>query len=182
MYFVVAPFSQEFALTAFIIGLAPTATAAPAVTSFLKDNIEYVTASVVLTNVAIALALPFFMLVVAKAGTDIATLGILRNIFIVIFVPFVLAQAIRLYLPALVICIVNFGVGRLIGGKRFGLEASQSLGQKNTMFMLWFSLSFLNPLVALGPVMYLVYHNTYNSYQLYRKERALQAGDMRNNS
>ncbi len=68
----------------------------------------------------------------------------------------------------LLICIVNFSLGKQIGGRTFGLEASQSLGQKNTMFTVWYALTFLTPIIALGPVFYLVYHNMYNAYQMIR--------------
>lgn len=67
---------------------------------------------------------------------------------------------------SLMLCILNFGIGKLIGGQKFALEASQSLGQKNTMFTVWLAFSFLNPIVAFGPMFYLLYHNLYNSYQL----------------
>ena len=67
---------------------------------------------------------------------------------------------------SLMLCTINFWVGKLIGGQKFSLEASQSLGQKNTMFTVWLAFSFLNPMVALGPMFYLLYHNLYNSYQL----------------
>ena len=67
---------------------------------------------------------------------------------------------------SLVICAANFGVGFLLGGEQFAREASQSLGQKNTMLTVWLSLSFLQPVVALGPMFYIFYHNLYNSYQL----------------
>jgi BASS family bile acid:Na+ symporter len=69
---------------------------------------------------------------------------------------------------SLVICAANFGLGFLIGGKHFAKEASQSLGQKNTMLTVWVSLSFLQPVVALGPMFYILYHNLYNSYQLFK--------------
>lgn len=71
-------------------------------------------------------------------------------------------------LISLIICAVNFTVGKLIGGKEFSREASQSLGQKNTMFTIWISLTFLTPIDALGPIFYIIYHNLYNSYQLMR--------------
>ncbi len=67
---------------------------------------------------------------------------------------------------SLMLCTLNFGMGKLIGGKQFAMEASQSLGQKNTMFTIWLAFSFLNPIVSLGPMFYLLYHNLYNSYQL----------------
>lgn len=67
---------------------------------------------------------------------------------------------------SLFICILNFSIGKWIGGKQFALEASQSLGQKNTMFTVWLSFSFFNPIIALGPMFYLIFHNLYNSYKL----------------
>jgi BASS family bile acid:Na+ symporter len=72
---------------------------------------------------------------------------------------------------SLVICILNFGVGALIGGKGFRREASQALGQKNNSFTIWVALAFINPVVALGPTCYVLYHNAYNSLQLMAFER-----------
>jgi BASS family bile acid:Na+ symporter len=71
-------------------------------------------------------------------------------------------------------CCVNFGIGRRLGGKDFSLEMSQTLGQKNTTLTIWIGLTYFNPLIALGPIFYLIYHNLFNSYQLaargYRKQ------------
>ena len=75
----------------------------------------------------------------------------------------------RIFLIAassLMLCILNFGIGKWIGGRQFALESSQALGQKNTMFTVWLAFSFLNPIVALGPMFYMLYHNLYNSYQI----------------
>jgi bile acid:Na+ symporter, BASS family len=66
------------------------------------------------------------------------------------------------------ICAVSFAVGRLIGGREFSREASQSLGQKNTSFTIYVALTYTNPLVALGPTCYVLWHNLWNSWQLYR--------------
>jgi BASS family bile acid:Na+ symporter len=72
---------------------------------------------------------------------------------------------------SLVICIANFGIGALLGGRRHWQEASQSLGQKNLSFVIWIALTFINPLVAMGPVFYILYHHLYNSWSLYQFER-----------
>jgi BASS family bile acid:Na+ symporter len=72
---------------------------------------------------------------------------------------------------SLVICIVNFGVGALLGGRSHWQEASQSLGQKNLSFVIWIALTFINPLVAMGPTFYILYHHLYNSWSIYRFER-----------
>jgi BASS family bile acid:Na+ symporter len=68
---------------------------------------------------------------------------------------------------SLVICVVNFSLGALIGGPEFRREASQALGQKNLSFTIWLALTFISPVVALGPTFYVIFHNTYNSFQLY---------------
>lgn len=72
---------------------------------------------------------------------------------------------------SLVLCFINFSFGAMLGGERFRQESSQSLGQKNNSFVIWIALTFLNPLVAMGPTFYILYHNLYNSWQIYRFER-----------
>jgi len=74
-------------------------------------------------------------------------------------------------LISLVICIVNFGLGALLGGKQNWQEASQSLGQKNLSFVIWIALTFINPLVAMGPTFYILYHHLYNSWSIYQFEK-----------
>lgn len=78
---------------------------------------------------------------------------------------FVIALAIA------VITILNFSLGYFFGEKDLKVESSQSLGQKNNAFLIWIALTFINPLVAVGPVCYIVYQNFYISYQLYRKDK-----------
>jgi BASS family bile acid:Na+ symporter len=74
-------------------------------------------------------------------------------------------------LISFVICIVNFSVGALLGGRSHWQESSQSLGQKNLSFVIWVALTFINPLVAMGPMFYIVYHHIYNSWSIYRFEK-----------
>ena len=72
---------------------------------------------------------------------------------------------------SLVICVFNFTLGAILGGAGYRQESSQSLGQKNNSFVIWVALTFINPLVAMGPTFYILYHNLYNSWQIYRFER-----------
>jgi bile acid:Na+ symporter, BASS family len=74
---------------------------------------------------------------------------------------------------SLVICAANFAVGRWIGGKEFAREASQALGQKNTTFTIYLALAYANPVVALGPTSYVIWHNLWNSWQLHVESRRL---------
>ena len=72
---------------------------------------------------------------------------------------------------AFLLCVVNFYIGYHLGGTRYAVEASQSLGQKNTMFTTWVALEFVSPVAALGPVFYLIFQNIYNSVLLSRANR-----------
>ncbi|MFA4945416.1 MAG: hypothetical protein WC789_12030 [Lentisphaeria bacterium] len=73
---------------------------------------------------------------------------------------------------ALAICLANFAIGHRVGGRPFGLEAGQALGQKNTVLVIWVCLTFLSPAVALGPTFYVIWHNLVNGWQLWRHEQA----------
>ena len=70
-----------------------------------------------------------------------------------------------------VICVINFTLGYWLAGKTFKHEASQSLGQKNTMFTLSLAMTFSGPLAALGPTFYVLWHNLWNGAQLYLHDR-----------
>lgn len=77
-------------------------------------------------------------------------------------------QIAGIFALAAAMCVVNFVCGYWMGEKQFKRECSQSLGQKNTMLMLWVGLAFFNPIVALGPTFYVICHNIWNSIQLKR--------------
>lgn len=69
------------------------------------------------------------------------------------------------------LCLFYFSLGYFIGGKNFSAEASQSLGQKNNAFTIWLALTYLSPIVALGPVFYVLYQNIYISWVLYKSNK-----------
>ena len=79
---------------------------------------------------------------------------------------------IGLALVSLVICLVQFKVGRSLG-RRYGdpVAGGQSLGQKNTVLAVWMAQSFLNPVSSIAPTAYIVWQNFVNSYQIYKKDR-----------
>lgn len=79
---------------------------------------------------------------------------------------------ILLAVAALVICLVQFGVGRYIGRCAGDTVAGgQSLGQKNTVLAVWLSQAFLDPISSVAPTAYIVWQNIVNSYQLWRAGR-----------
>lgn len=82
---------------------------------------------------------------------------------------------VGLALISLVCCGVQFMVGKHIGsrydsdGSRMNrITAGQAFGQKNTVFVIWLGLVFLNPVTAVVGGFYSVWHNVINSYQLYK--------------
>ena len=70
----------------------------------------------------------------------------------------------------LVCCGLQFGLGKLIGGRYSDrISGGQGMGQKNTVFIIWVAYTFMNPVVAVAGGLYSIWHNSVNSYQLYRK-------------
>lgn len=75
---------------------------------------------------------------------------------------------------SLALCVLNFVTGYFIAPREFRRESSQTLGQKNTNFTLYLALAFANPLAAMGPIFYILWHNTYNALQMFLLERRLK--------
>jgi len=219
-YAVLAPFDSMLALAAFITAIAPTAIAAPVIIGFIKGEIEYVVAAVLITNISSAVIIPLALPFLLGADVQISIWEVLQPVLIVMFVPLILARIvshlssniqdyirrrksfsfpiwllnlliisanasnflrnentdsistlITIALISLVICIVNFSVGALLGGRQHWQETSQSLGQKNLSFVIWIALTFINPLVAMGSIFYILYHHLYNSWSIYQFEK-----------
>lgn len=75
---------------------------------------------------------------------------------------------ILIALLGLVMCLVQFAVGRYIG-RRFDsvIESGQALGQKNTTFAIWIAFTYLNPLSSVGPGCYILWQNIINSIEIW---------------
>jgi BASS family bile acid:Na+ symporter len=219
-YIALAPFNLMLALAAFMTAIAPTAIAAPVIISFIQREVEFVVASVVLTNIASAVVVPIVLPFLIGTEIQISIWEVLKPVLVVMFVPLILAQLVKslplaaqgfirkgkvvsfpiwlinlfiisakasdflrndntdsfstlgiIAFVSLSMCVINFGIGALLGGRSHWQEASQSLGQKNLSFVIWIALTFINPLVALGPMFYILYHHIYNSWSIYRFER-----------
>jgi BASS family bile acid:Na+ symporter len=70
---------------------------------------------------------------------------------------------------SLVCCLVQFALGRYIGSRNGEVIAGgQSLGQKNTVFAIWFAYTFLTPVTAIAGGFYSLWHNLVNTWQLYK--------------
>ena len=91
-------------------------------------------------------------------------------------------------LISLICCVLQFGLGRFIGGRyrpRIYVPAveergkavrkttaGQALGQKNTIFAIWMAYTFMTPESSIVGGFYSIWHNIYNSWQLYRHSRS----------
>lgn len=73
---------------------------------------------------------------------------------------------------SLICCILQFFIGKRIGS-HYGdaISSGQALGQKNTVFAIWMGYTFMTPVTSIAGGFYSVWHNIFNSYQLYRKRK-----------
>ena len=79
---------------------------------------------------------------------------------------------IMIALAGLVTCCLQFYFGKRIGSAYHDrISAGQALGQKNTVLAIWMAVTYLNPLSSVGPGSYVVWQNTINSYQLWKKRK-----------
>lgn len=72
-------------------------------------------------------------------------------------------------------CILQFAMGRWVGSRYDdAISSGQACGQKNTILAIWVGYTFLDPLTALAGGFYSIWHNVYNSWQLYQANRPAQ--------
>lgn len=79
---------------------------------------------------------------------------------------------IGLGLAGFITCCIQFYFGKRIGtiyGDR--ISAGQALGQKNTVLAIWMAYTYLNPLSSVAPGSYVLWQNTFNSWQLWKKRK-----------
>lgn len=78
-------------------------------------------------------------------------------------------------LGSLVACVFQFWFGRKIGEKSgCKVSSGQAMGQKNTVFAMWVGYTFMDPLVSVSGAFYSIWHNAYNSWQLYQRRKSLE--------
>ena len=86
---------REVALAAFFAGIAPTATAAPVVTGFLRGRVEYVVAAFLVTNLAVAALLPALLPLVLGRAAPAVFAAVLGSVGWVVFAPMAAAWLLR---------------------------------------------------------------------------------------
>ena len=70
---------------------------------------------------------------------------------------------------ALVICLIQFKIGRMVG-RRFGdpVSGGQGMGQKNTVLAVWIAMAYMDPIASIAPASYIAWQNIINSWQIMR--------------
>lgn len=71
-------------------------------------------------------------------------------------------------------CLIQFYLGKRLGSRysrELRITAGQAFGQKNTVLIIWMGQVFLDPVTSVVGGFYSVWHNTVNSYQLYKARR-----------
>lgn len=86
---------------------------------------------------------------------------------------------------SLVSCIFQFWAGHVLGTRYDNAKGhkgpetrdsrvttcGQALGQKNTVFAIWMGYTFLSPETSIAGGLYSIWHNLYNSWQIYRYQK-----------
>ncbi len=78
-------------------------------------------------------------------------------------------------LVSLICCLLQFITGRRVArryGKAEEITSGQTLGQKNTGFLIWLGLNFMTPVTSVAGGLYAIWQNIVNSWELqhYRPE------------
>lgn len=91
LFALLKPISLTYALIGFVIGICPTAAAAPVLAQFLRARVGYVTTSVLLSSPLVALAIPFILPLLLPVSSSLAVGDIFFPVMIVIGVPLIVS-------------------------------------------------------------------------------------------
>lgn len=70
-----------------------------------------------------------------------------------------------------VLCLLLFSLGWFFNRKRNPIEGSQSMGQKNTMLVIWIAQAYADSVAALCPVFYVIWQNLVLSWMSRGKKK-----------
>ena len=83
------------------------------------------------------------------------------------------AAVVCIVLVSMGTCALQFFVGRRSGRRPDErISGAQSLGQKNTGFLIWLGYNYMTPVTAVAGGLYAIWQNLFNSWQLYRKSHS----------
>lgn len=83
-----------------------------------------------------------------------------------------LSLLLMIALLSLILCFVQFGIGRVIG-HHLGevVNSGQAMFQKNTGLSIWVAYMYLNPVASVGAGCYVLWQNIINSLELWQYRR-----------
>lgn len=82
------------------------------------------------------------------------------------------SHIVMIAVGGLAACLLQFGIGKTVGAFCHDtISCGQGMGQKNTIISIWISLTFMNPITAVGPGSYMIWQNIINSFQIIKKSR-----------
>ncbi|MDX2245614.1 MAG: hypothetical protein SF052_02480 [Bacteroidia bacterium] len=165
-----------------------TALYLPIVLPMIIPASEGVTTPDILASVLIVILVPLFLAILVRtvfpvfneklnAFNRISFYLFLLNVYIAIaeathFIRFEstagLGEILGIGVVAVIIFSISMLLGTLAGGKTLQAEGSMALGRKNTIFGIWLGLTYMSPLVALGPMLYILVQNAYHSFLISR--------------
>lgn len=100
VFLLLKPINLNLAQAAFITAIAPTAIGAPVIVSLTKGKVEFVTFSLLLNNITIAILIPFLVPLLMQNHFDISVGKILLPVLVTISIPFILARLLKFSLPS----------------------------------------------------------------------------------
>jgi len=97
-FFVLRRVDGTLGLVGFMTGISPTAISSPIVIGLLQRRVDYTVAAVLLTNVSIALIIPFLLPSLAGSQVAVSMWAVLWSVTKIVILPLILARLVH-YLP-----------------------------------------------------------------------------------
>ena len=95
------PLGYNYAISAFVVAIAPTAAGAPVITGFMRSDVAFVTVSVILTSPLVALFLPFVLPPLLGPVNNFSVPDLIFPILSLVFVPLIISQTIKRFFKPL---------------------------------------------------------------------------------
>ena len=93
---------HKLALGILLLTAMPAGISSPALTDILKGNISFAMSITIVTQLAAPVTIPLLFWLIGSGGLEINKLLIFRDIIIIVFLPLVLSQVTKKYVPAFV--------------------------------------------------------------------------------
>lgn len=107
-YALLEGWSHDLAMAAFLVGIMPTAAAAPGITSYLKGRVDYVTFSTFFTSLSIAAVLPLLLPPLLTGTVEISLGEVLWPVLSLMLLPLGLAWGARFSSARLRVWLLRF--------------------------------------------------------------------------